>query len=336
MSAARVLLACGACNALSHRPTLPTTPTQITVGVLTYAPFTPRVVSASRAAIAAITMRSMQFDDFNELATEIRAYLAQLDDSALKDAEAPSPLSYTELNAAGRTDLVKGCMKHGGYVSVSRQLGVRVKPAPPPSTKESQFATRPLENDEIAASLTLAGSAKEDKMVADLARLAARSQQSSTPSAEAGKAEVNSAAEKRLGSPGGSTRLTPIPSRSGQGSSAVGSQSSEGGVWRFLRLDGTQRAGMATLVCMAAAGFGRTSVEVLDADLTTTLQLAFGAVALGHLVIGAYALLLASRATAPAGSSPPFWLVKCMLTGAGGLRELQRELDESERAPTAS
>ena len=72
------------------------------------------------------------FDDYADLQSEVRDYLATIPAEELADPESPSPLAYAELGRRGRTDLVEGCMKHGGYLRVSADLGVpvRVKPTP--------------------------------------------------------------------------------------------------------------------------------------------------------------------------------------------------------------
>lgn len=63
------------------------------------------------------------FRDFDEFKAAATAYLATLNETALDDPTFPSPLSYKELQSNGRVDLVEGCMKFGGYVKVSEQLG---------------------------------------------------------------------------------------------------------------------------------------------------------------------------------------------------------------------
>ena len=63
------------------------------------------------------------FRDFDEFKSATTAYLATLNETALNEPEFPSPLSYKELQRNGRVDLVEGCMKFGGYVKVSEQLG---------------------------------------------------------------------------------------------------------------------------------------------------------------------------------------------------------------------
>ena len=71
-----------------------------------------------------------QYATFEALEAELRGYLGTLNATAL--AGPPYPLKYTELQRAGRVDLVEGCMKFGGYASVGERLGMPIPPPPPP------------------------------------------------------------------------------------------------------------------------------------------------------------------------------------------------------------
>ena len=57
------------------------------------------------------------FDEFSELEGALREYLSTLGDVEAADG----PLAYSALRENGRTDLVEGVMKHGGYVKVMTQ-----------------------------------------------------------------------------------------------------------------------------------------------------------------------------------------------------------------------
>ena len=111
-------------------------------------------------------------DEFGALAAEVRQYLSTLDEAALNDPEAPSPLAYVELGRAGRADLVETIMRFGGYLKVSEQLGVRVRDVEPAPEAVNPFATQPAE-EAATVGVSLSPTAKEDKMRADLERLAA-------------------------------------------------------------------------------------------------------------------------------------------------------------------
>jgi hypothetical protein len=92
----------------------------------------PLVAGLARRACVPVMM-GRKFAEFPVLETELREYLSTLDDAALHDPDAPLPLSYLELQSAGRADLAEGCMQHGGYIAVSERLGVRTSRTAPPA-----------------------------------------------------------------------------------------------------------------------------------------------------------------------------------------------------------
>ena len=81
-------------------------------------------------AVVAARRRRAEFATFEALEAELRGYLGTLNATAL--AGPPYPLKYTELQRAGRVDLVEGCMKFGGDASVGERLGMPIPPPPPP------------------------------------------------------------------------------------------------------------------------------------------------------------------------------------------------------------
>jgi len=279
----------------------------------------PTTALSLRSSLASIAMKN--FDDFDELAAEVKSYLASLDAAMLEDPKAPSPLAYIELQSAGRVDLVEGMMKHGGYLAVSRKLGVRLQDAPPPSAPVANPWKQPEPEDvNVGAGVSLSGAAKEDKMAADLARLAAQK-----TSATAGPTVITTKAPAVARG----DQLAPLRKRATVDESdlyARDQSAAERSPQPALFLDGLQRAEMALLIGLFAVGFGRTSAQVLEPSLASAVQLAFGALAVGHLVIGGYGGFLASQAPPEQRHSPAGWFVKCAVTGVAGLSELNRML----------
>jgi hypothetical protein len=96
----------------------------------------PLVAGLARRACVPVMM-GRKFAEFPVLETELREYLSTLDDAALHDPDAPLPLSYLELQSAGRADLAEGCMQHGGYLAVSDRLGVRTSRTAPNQRRRS-------------------------------------------------------------------------------------------------------------------------------------------------------------------------------------------------------
>ena len=261
-------------------------------------------------------MMAQKYAEFQDLEADIKAYIATLDDTALNDPDAPSPLAYAELGTAGRPDLAEGCMKHGGYLAVSSKLGVRIQRKQP--AKEG-FKTKVAfggDNYKTGAEVTLSGNAMEDKMANDLARLASK-----------GKAEVSTGGENIGGASVSRDRLTPfeVTSQSSK-SKPVKEAVKDGpmyGLGRYIRLDTLQRSNAILLAVLLAVAFGNTSGQVLDSSTVGAVQLAADALCVGHVMITGYGTFLASQAE---GEDPVLWALKLLLTGAGGFAELQGSL----------
>ena len=73
------------------------------------------------------TMMAKGYKTAEDLKAAVLAYVAELPDGAVDDPALPSPLNYNELNFHGRSDLVEGCMAHGGYLKISNELGIPVR-----------------------------------------------------------------------------------------------------------------------------------------------------------------------------------------------------------------
>ena len=289
----------------------------------------PLAHASSRGALHCV---SAAFSDFSAFEKEVRSYLQTLSDEALNDPEAPSPLSYTELQANGRVDLVEGAMQYGGYLAVSSKLGVRIqkvkeKSGPKQGYRDDggvQFTADDAEDSK--ANVVLSAQAKEDKMAADLARLAS--------SGGAGTARGGGSS---AGAGGGAStweadrQLTPLKT----GSAAENAQQSDtlstsavadgNDGARYIRLDGLQRANMLLLLGLLSVGFGAASEGTIEASTISTAQLAGSVLVVAHVAIAGFAAFSASQAT-QSDENPVLWFIKCLLTGAGGLSELKRRL----------
>ena len=267
-------------------------------------------IRLGRTSRLGAAVMAVNFAEFSVLESEVRAYLATLDDTAINDPDAPSPLAYTELQAAGRVDLVEGCMQHGGYLAVSRKLGVRVQA----SVLAPQVAQKPLfdyddDKADTGAGVMLSGAAKEDKMAADLIRLAAKASEPAAP-VVAPKAPVGD-------------RLTPLKAPAAAAAAGDGEQDKGPlyGLGRYIRLNGLQRANAGLLAVLLAAGFGQSSAEALDPGLVGTVQLAATVLCVAHLLIASYGAFVAATA-ADGKQNAGLWFVKLAITGVGGLLEL--------------
>ena len=281
------------------------------------------LLPAARAparAPAAVMQKRAKIADFSDLEREVLSYLGTLNATQLNDESAPSPLAYVELQKAGRPDIVEACMEYGGYLAVSKRLGVRIRPSAPPAPPPSGPVLAGDEPPELIVSLS--SSAREEKLSArvDGPSVSSQSAVQRKPGASRPIADAVS--------PVAPVRTAPLP----LGEVSQTPTGAGPGVGRLLRLDGRQRLGLGALSTLLALGYGRGSVDVLPDDAANALRLAAAAVLLGHVVMGAYAAALAAggpaRAESGAGpGAPVFWFTKVALTGAGGLREARAELE---------
>ena len=196
-----------------------------------------------------------------------------------------------------------------------RALAVRVNvqapssPSPPPSLGGA---------DEPEPSLTMSATAKEEKLAA---QLDAMRQQVAGSASTTG----DDAASSSGGSDGRSAGPVLLGYGARPGGGAVGSNSASVGAGRggnLLQLDGIQRLNLAGVVLLFAAGYGRGSAEVLDVATVESLRLAALAFAVAHVCLAGFGTLLAVQS----GEAAAPWVIKILLTGAGGLQELRSRL----------
>jgi hypothetical protein len=266
------------------------------------------------------------FKDFATFESEVRAYLQTLDETALNDPEAPSPLAYKELQSNGRVDLVEGAMQFGGYLTVSEKLGVRIqkiaaKGGPLPGYRVDGGVQFAADDDSASkANVVLSAQAKEDKMAADLARLQKRGSSSDASAASSSSTTTDAWV---------GDRLTPLRTSGGdveqteQGIASAGNVAAGNDGARYIRLDGLQRANALLLLLLVSVGFGAASAEMLDSSTIETARLAGGVLGVAHVFIAGFGAFSAVQAKS-GDENPVLWFFKCLLTGAGGLAELKR------------
>ena len=260
-------------------------------------------------------MAAPKFADFADLEAEVKAYLSTLDETALNDPAAPSPLAYLELQSAGRADLAEGCMKHGGYLAVSTKLGVRIQRKQAGPEKKAAniefdsidpYAVERLDGGSGARTLS-----REEQMAADLVRLKAKG-----PEAKGDAAPTLQDYD----------RLSPMKLAGASSAQAARPEvKAEPGFTRYLRLDTFQRATALLLAVLLAAGFGSTSHQVLNDGTIGGARLAAAALGLAHMGLAGYGTLLAAQAE---NEDPVLWALKLLITGPGGFAELKSSLNK--------
>lgn len=240
---------------------------------------------------------------FAELEGEIRAYLDACDDPG------PNPLAYTALGAAGRTDLVSRIMEQGGYLEVSRRLGLAVDETtfilPPPVVNSGQWDF----NADVDEASVVVGRDLEAKLSAAEEALNGSKDGAGAPSVagnnrRALRAGVPTAQDLRAAS----ERLVP----------PVTDEVVPDGE-RFV-LSARMRAGIVILAAVTAAGFGRASTGLVGADAIETLRLVAEALGLAHVVVAVYA---GGVLAAQYKRNRVLWSAKLLLSGPLGLPDLK-------------
>lgn len=240
---------------------------------------------------------------FAELEAEIRKYLDSHEDPG------PNPLAYTNLGEAGRTDLISRIMDHGGYLEVSRRLGIPVDEStfilPPPVRDPNKSLFR---SEDDRASLLL-GRDLESRFGAveqgvDGSKASDNSLASSGGRRAASRQEVPTGEELRLAN----EKLAP---------SVVDKPVPEGE--RFT-LTASMRLGMLVLAGVTAVGFGRASPGVVNQETITTCRVIAEALGVAHLLVGVYG---GGVLAAQYSRNRFLWSAKVLLSGPIGLRYLR-------------
>lgn len=203
---------------------------------------------------------AMRFADAAAFEAAVRAYVSTLDEKELQDPAAPSPLAYAELQRNGQLDLVAGCMEHGGYIQVSKRLGVPLRL--PKEAEQPADAPRFIEALPPTLGLKLSGSKREADLAAAVQTL-----------------DLTRAAAPAPAGVRGGVVYEPTPLRLPRPKAApsdiISSSTDARPRWELawvFRYDGSQRAWLVFLVWLSAAGYGRATAEVLEPGIVSTMQ----------------------------------------------------------------
>lgn len=250
------------------------------------------------------------------LEASIRAYISENAEAAA----APSPLAYLTLRDFGRTDLVEPIMAAGGYISVSRQLGIRVDDAystyRPPRRPEELPSVFSKADD--GGSLAL-GAGRAARLNVDVSSI--------TPREPLGEASVPSApSEADMSVRSGVLPYAPAPVPTAEEVASIGKDIvvvvdkvvPEG---ERLALTASMRAGTLLLVGASAAGFGHASRGLLDSRALDALQSGSVALGVGHVILAIYAAAILAPSF---NRSAAVWGLKVFLSGPAGVVSLRQ------------
>ncbi|KAG8458182.1 hypothetical protein KFE25_011713 [Diacronema lutheri] len=248
-----------------------------------------------------------RFATVEALEAELRAHVAALPAAELDDESLPPPLAYSELSRNGRDDLARAVMDAGGYIQMSRRLGLRwalpKKAAPPPVVEVRNFDPREALKSGFLK-LGEARSATEDVLETKrLSEFARREPAQLTPQ-QVGRSKL-----AELLRPARAPYVStddPLPGRQ---------------LLVDMQMSLPQRASAVLLAWALALAFGAHPTVPLDGDALLAARGAAVGLAAAHAALGAYAAVLA----AGKGRSAVTWALKAALAGAPALAELRDE-----------
>jgi hypothetical protein len=251
-----------------------------------------------------------------ELEAHIRAYLSENSAAAAE----PSPLAYLTLRNYGRTDLIEPIMNNGGYIAVSRALGIRVdntystyRPPRRPEELPSMFSKA-----DGAGTLAL-GAGLDQRLNVDVASIKPMPPlvpETATVSGNEAYVSVRS----------GELPYIPEPVPTAEEVAAIGRDIvivvddvvEEG---ERLALTPLMRVGTLLLVVTAALGYGRASSGLLESGVLEALRAGSAALAVGHALLAVYA----AAVVAPKFKrSAAVWGLKVLLSGPAGISSLKQ------------
>jgi hypothetical protein len=246
-----------------------------------------------------------------ELEAMVKSYLAT--DAAKNDS---SPISYAALGNAGRLDLIEPIMNAGGYISVSKRLGIPVDESFL-NVKPSEKTRATVFDEKLTPGSLALGRGREDRLSAAIGTGSSSTDTlSNLPDSRlySGPQPVIDPSEMAaIGKNIVEVRDDPIP----QG--------------ERLALDTRMRAGTLILVACSALAYGSASNRVFDATYIHAGKTFTSLLVSVHVVSS----ILTAAVIAPSlGRNRYLWAFKVLLSGPLGLASLQN-LGEVELSSTS-
>ena len=243
---------------------------------------------------------------FRAIEKEVREYLKNC------SSDEESPLSYVALKKNGRIDLVSPIMDAGGYLEVSKRLGVPVdRKYTEVVAPTSAFDSQPQLDTGVTFNASIAiGQTLEDKLgtIEDVVRNATKGERNSSDmrvSRSATADQVPSAEELMRQN----EQIVPP---------VVDDFLPEGE--RFV-LTFRLRVGLVALVLATSLGFGNASAGVIDGNIVLLMQKVSEALLITHGVVAIYGAVFIARGL---NRNTSLWFAKLLLGGPLGLGELRQ------------
>lgn len=260
---------------------------------------------ASHSVRCELQDSSEEDSEFSKLKADIQEYLQTFPQSD------SNPLTYINLRKAGRTDLISRIMDNGGYIQVSRRLGIPVQESdfipPPPVVKPAQLTLKNSLEEGAALAIGKDLEARLDSVedvIKNMTQTGNNSLRLSAKSTSRPADNVPSAEQLLMDN---EKFVPPIIDQP----VAVGE--------RFV-LPASMRVGMLSWLIIISVGFGRTSQHLIPEGIVAACQSVAGALIVGHFVVGTYAgFVLAPQLK----RNPVLWFFKVLLAGPIGVQYLR-------------
>lgn len=274
-----------------------------------------RVWRPREARVIVMAPSPPAFATLEALEDELRAYLAALPAAELEDESLPPPLAYSELSRNGRDDLSRAVLEFGGYIQLSRRLGLRwLLPK-----KEGRAPTIEVDNFDPTKTLRtgflkLGNARRATEDVLETKRL------DEIPRRQPAPPTAQAAGRSKLASLLQPARVPyvntedELPLRQ---------------LLVDMQMSVPQRAGALLLAWALALAFGPHPAVQLEGDALLAARGAASGLAAAHGTLGAYAAVLASGQR----RNPLVWWLKGTLGGVPALSELRAE--DTRLAPPA-
>lgn len=258
------------------------------------------------------------------------AAAADADADAAAAARPPMPLAYTNLVAAGRYDLADRIGRAGGYVAVSRRLGLPIDVRPPPvgptdadvAARASARAAFRGEAPGGGGGFLALGAARDARVEDPTAVAAAAARTSATGTGQGGAVAGRAPPRPR------SAALTPLrrgAAAAARGGGGGGANPPSPPAVERVTFDAAARVGLVLLTALSAAAYGRSTGELLAAGALPAVAVdgaraAARAAVLTHALSAAAAAALAGARGRRRGA----WAAKAAAGGVLVVAQLRR------------
>lgn len=238
-------------------------------------------------------------DEFTELEREVHKYLS----SGIAPDE--GPLAFVNLQKAGRTDLMSGIIKFGGYAGIAERMGLDASLFMPPLSPAKSKAFPGFYQSDDGAALALGRDldARLDS-IESVDKTNTNGKQRAYNTVSRVTDDVPSAQQLLLQNEKMAPRIVDKAVPLGE----------------TFALSAEMRIGLLMLTTVATLGFGRASVDLLSGDVQAICQSLTYGLTVAHVSLAFYTV---ARLAPKLERDRALWFVKVLLSGPLGVRSLR-------------